>query len=901
MRCSLCPSEIPAVPVKPAVEVRPAEPAHQTTQQTVSAAAVTAVAEGTTVGLKGESNAPMPDWVQSRVDRNDPDLIVTKSADGSIERIQIKVCSICRNSLKVCASYSVCVTPSEGKTTIWDMRGERTNVKDALTANAAHARKAWEENQTTDALKRVTPSTGNTVTPVASGFEGFGIIASRAVSRGFIVHPLYPSRKNPILKEWQRLATADTEQIAQWAKEYPQANCGAVAKSEAHVFLDEDDVSRLHALYKERTGEEYPRSYATESRPRHRQSAWLQTEKSRTLGNIVQADILDKMISVRQNNEFVLVAGSIHPDTKLPYRVVDDSPIVPMPDTLADFILYLKKERVEQKKHERAEKKPTEHLPSWATADGDEEYEASPTLEGDRIYAQGERNDSVSKFAYRRWVQEICSEEELRRDVSAFNQTHCSPPLPDNEIEALINGKLSLKQIGSGLIFNGVVRPTNARVGLHGVPLPEPLEGDTVEEQMEDAVEKQDANPDVETERPNWNLLMKRSALLKPGPSWIDQHVQTASQLSCEPVKWVIHEMTLEGGVNLLCAEHGSYKSVLSLLMAKAMLTDSGFAGRKTLGKKLRVVYCDRENPEAVVMERLIGMGLVDADGKEIPGFHIWGGWPGAEFEPPEVMDDARLIEDATRHPETFYFFDSLSGFIQGMDENDNPKMHGYMSRATKLSRLCAGVQILHHTPKKGREYWRGAASIIDKSDHATYMEKKSECTVEMGAIRFRACGGWKNRLGVSFSQSFPDGRLGLYITYSTVKSGIASGSSGVLLGDAEGTTDAEAEIDFTKSDADLITEAKGHIEEAHRDGQVLNQSQLASLLGIDSAKVKARVLCATSPKSPRPWQARAGTRGNSLDFYPQGVKVPTAAEKTEKRRRKEAERIRTKRTGTLG
>ena len=125
MRCTLCPSEFPAVPVKPAVEVRPAEPAHQMAQQPVPAAAVTAVAEVPAMGPKSESKASIPDWIQYRLDRNDPDLIVTRSVDGSIERIQIKVCSICRNSLKVCTSYSVCVTPSEGKTTVWD-RERRT-------------------------------------------------------------------------------------------------------------------------------------------------------------------------------------------------------------------------------------------------------------------------------------------------------------------------------------------------------------------------------------------------------------------------------------------------------------------------------------------------------------------------------------------------------------------------------------------------------------------------------------------------------------------------------------------------------------------------------------------------------------------------------------------------------
>ena len=122
-----------------------------------------------------------------------------------------------------------------------------------------------------------------TVEPIAPGFEGFAIIAARVARMGFLVHPVIPGQKYPLLKGWQALATSDLEQIAAWAQQYPQANAGAMASPNGHIFLDEDDVLRIRELYKQRTGEGFPRTYTTESRPGHRQSAWLQTDESRKL------------------------------------------------------------------------------------------------------------------------------------------------------------------------------------------------------------------------------------------------------------------------------------------------------------------------------------------------------------------------------------------------------------------------------------------------------------------------------------------------------------------------------------------------------------------------------------------------------------------------------------------
>ena len=750
-----------------------------------------------------------------------------------------------------------------------------------------------------------------TVEPIAPGFEGFAIIAARVARMGFLVHPVIPGQKYPLLKGWQALATSDLEQIAAWAQQYPQANAGAMASPNGHIFLDEDDVLRIRELYKQRTGEEFPRTYTTESRPGHRQSAWLQTDESRKLGNIVQGDMLDKVMSVRGKNEYVLVAGSIHPDTKLPYRVVDDSPIVAMPDKLSMFIQWLKSERRKQVAAEKAAKKAVmSSAPTSASAmsvgaaaspvdeedDGhfeDDIYESDPPLlHGTRDYGEGERNDAVSRYAYRRWVQEMCSEDELREDAHEFNERHCTPRLSTKEVDAIIQGKLGLEQIGCGLILpwtKPYPAPTRS-------PEPPPtLKGDTVSEQMEERNEMLKKDPDAVVPPVNLSLLLTPTELAKKKPSWIDQFVQTASQISDEPVRWVLHELLLHEGVNILCAEHGSMKSILTLCMVKSILTNTPFAHRAPFGRPLRVVYLDAENPRAVVKSRLRAIGLLDADGNEIPGFKIWGGWISEEnLSIAALMDEARLEEDARRNPTTFYVFDALSSFTAGADENANPEMAEHMRRAKRLARMSAGVLILHHTPKSGKAGWRGAMSIIDQSDHALTMERVpgSKGMVEIQDERFRACEPWKARWKVTFDTVYPDGRIGLYIRCRTVQSGV-KGDQNPKDVDQDWVDAVKSDVDAELTDEEILTAAAAFIKTTREaGGDAPNQNQIAAAVGIQGGRDKNRLLCAAGRQ--KYWQCAAGPRGSIL-FYMPNEHVPTPGEleeaREEKKRKQATER----------
>jgi hypothetical protein len=733
-----------------------------------------------------------------------------------------------------------------------------------------------------------------TITAVALKDGLFGSIALQNAAVGYRVFPVDAGEKKPSVKRFPELATTDREQIKRWAVQFPNASCGILATPDGHLFIDEDSSREFRQGYEVYSGEAFPISRTTESRPNHRQSHWINTDYSRAkLRNIPQSKTKDSMFSLRFRNLYVLGEGSQHPSGST-YRVLVDSPAIPIPDKLVDYIRSLEIE-------EQPTLQSTTVQNVLSTADGT----IPPRF--DLTILKGGRNNGVSEYVWHLWQNVTTSPEQLLDLARGYNEEHCWPPLSDDEIKSIVNGKLDKPVTGSNALMLGG-KPLSTSVCETVAPLAvatsRPINDVSLFEGLPTEIEMMPFEDDNEGQPLDYKLLLPVTDSTKT--SWIEENVQTASQLSDEPVRWVIHELLLHGAVTVLCAEHGSMKSILSLLMAKSILTNTQFAEREPIGEKLRVVYVDAENPRAVVKFRLRGIGLIDADNREIPGFKIWGGWlADSNLAPAKVMNDPRLIEDATLNPNTFYIFDALSSFIQSADENDNPEMANYMRMARELARKSAGVLILHHTPKNGRAEWRGAMAIIDQSDHAIAMERAGTGRgstrkrlpgniVDMSEIRFRACSSWANRLEVFFDTSTPDGRTGpsgIHIRYTTIKSGLPiNKDSNVRFGD--GSEDAGGELpDFAPTDGEIVAKAAAFIKETWtRNGQPVTQTQLKQVCGLSSARVATR--CFSGGRTDM-WQCVAA--GRSLLYYPPGVKVPTAKEqaaaKVAARRAAESER----------
>lgn len=169
--------------------------------------------------------------------------------------------------------------------------------------------------------------------------------ALRMIELGVPVAPIVkPGEKYPPLKGFDKSATTDEAQVREWIRQFPEHNWLALARPDGVCFIDEDQSERLHKLYFEKYGEPYPRTRTTQSQKDHRQSCWLQTDRTRALGNQAQRAFRDGILSFRQNNQYCLIEGShLNPSedngpNHRDYICLDEPRIIPMPDNLVDLI-----------------------------------------------------------------------------------------------------------------------------------------------------------------------------------------------------------------------------------------------------------------------------------------------------------------------------------------------------------------------------------------------------------------------------------------------------------------------------------------------------------------------------------------------------------------------------------
>jgi hypothetical protein len=248
------------------------------------------------------------------------------------------------------------------------------------------------------------------------------------------------------------------------------------------------------------------------------------------------------------------------------------------------------------------------------------------------------------------------------------------------------------------------------------------------------------------------------------------------SAISDTPQKWLVDRIIPYGGLTNLCGEQGATKSLLALFLAKFITAPipREFLGRKIEGRAasgieigedgaitplqdapvapVPVLYIDRENPKATVGERRGKIGILGRD-----NFRYWGDWlaqENLEADPQQVYppepDDPRILKWAMS-TRGFIIFDSLQQWYGNLNENNNTDMTKLMNKFKRLSRLCAGVLVLHHTPKPTEDgpvaKWRGATAIVAIPEMSIALAKRGEgddALHELRPIRFRCCAPWE-------------------------------------------------------------------------------------------------------------------------------------------------------------
>ena len=203
--------------------------------------------------------------------------------------------------------------------------------------------------------------------------------------------------------------------------------------------------------------------------------------------------------------------------------------------------------------------------------------------------------------------------------------------------------------------------------------------------------------------------------------------------LEVEPVSWLVERMIPRAAVTLVAGEPGSYKSWLALCLGRSVAEGSPFLERAC--PQLPVLYLDRENPQAVVRERMRVLGIQSAE-----RLRVWGGWLA---DPPPAIGDARLLQIA-REWKPLFVFDSLIRFHDG-DENSATEMSPVMGDLRALANAGATVVALHHRAKSEASRYRGSSDILGGVDVAIAVSRDHDA----GLIKLQC---FKSRFDAEFA-----------------------------------------------------------------------------------------------------------------------------------------------------
>lgn len=177
--------------------------------------------------------------------------------------------------------------------------------------------------------------------------------AELLAQRGIPVIPVPAGSKEAKLPEWQKKATTDAAQIAQWFATNSGFNTGAVAKAVVGGFWFLDcDIAGLKERIESETGQTMPRTLTVETSRNRRHYYFKQTAESAAMGNIGKGDLTEGLFDAQVNNKYVVGPGSIHPSGSV-YTLVDDAEIVEAPSWLIKWIKSYRKVQKEFVKTEQ--------------------------------------------------------------------------------------------------------------------------------------------------------------------------------------------------------------------------------------------------------------------------------------------------------------------------------------------------------------------------------------------------------------------------------------------------------------------------------------------------------------------------------------------------------------------
>lgn len=163
--------------------------------------------------------------------------------------------------------------------------------------------------------------------------------ALRLAQAGWRIHPLRPNRKQPLIKEWQKQATTNVEQVEAWWQKWPNANIG-IATGGRIVVVDLDVKHAPIDGIDEWTGFCLTHDIDDETLTAKTPSGGLHLFFSKSIEIHNSAGRIAPGVDVRGDGGFVVAAPSVVGGKMYAWEMPPKR-IAPLPGMVAEIIKYV--------------------------------------------------------------------------------------------------------------------------------------------------------------------------------------------------------------------------------------------------------------------------------------------------------------------------------------------------------------------------------------------------------------------------------------------------------------------------------------------------------------------------------------------------------------------------------
>ena len=241
--------------------------------------------------------------------------------------------------------------------------------------------------------------------------------AVKYASMGFAVLPLKPRGKEPNIAHGVKDATADVAQVKAWWERHPNDNIGlamgAASGGIVAIDIDVDEDAGKDGYDTLRTWEnahgELPETATSITGRGGYHMLYRMEGVSNSVGR-------DTAVDIRSDGGFIVAPPSIHPNG-VAYQWEFDPEEFPPADADENVKAFV------------ASVQP-------AKADGGERMSVKDGA------TKGSRNDTLYRMACSLQAQEW-DDDAIRHTVRSYNDTRCEPPLPQAEVDRLLESALS--------------------------------------------------------------------------------------------------------------------------------------------------------------------------------------------------------------------------------------------------------------------------------------------------------------------------------------------------------------------------------------------------------------------------------------------------------------------------